>query len=312
MKNRKGLSGVEGGKGICYQWKEKGQCFQGDRCSFRHEAQDRAQKPEHAAATPPEPALSRGRSVSKKRSIRGKSNHASTLRHPCRYYLKGPCTRTPCEYWHPPSAKFYKTKRVVSQETRVCFLTFKVDEQPHKRPKKGYFPKRRESEDKGAVAVVKSVSQFGCVSQDSDALVSQGRIEFRGSPMRDVLGPIQRVRFTKSALRHASIPDKKGPSIGQIQVKPRHQRSLYAIKFEDRSHEETERQQRRARSKTWDLAKDILKLKANDKATFFSLAEKWFLPSVSPKEPEEREWLIPERVCTWSVRKTLTRQSWSP
>ena len=52
VKSRKGLSGVEGGKGICYQWKEKGQCSQGDRCSFRHETQDRAQKPEHTAATP--------------------------------------------------------------------------------------------------------------------------------------------------------------------------------------------------------------------------------------------------------------------
>ena len=34
---------------------------------------------------------------------------------------------------------------------------------------------RRESDDKIAVALVKSVSQWGCVSQDSDALVSQGR-----------------------------------------------------------------------------------------------------------------------------------------
>ena len=37
IKSRKGLSGVEGGKGMCYQWKEKGQCSQRDRCSFRHE-----------------------------------------------------------------------------------------------------------------------------------------------------------------------------------------------------------------------------------------------------------------------------------
>ena len=26
VKSRKGMSGVEGGKGTCYQWKEKGQC----------------------------------------------------------------------------------------------------------------------------------------------------------------------------------------------------------------------------------------------------------------------------------------------
>ena len=63
VKNRKGLIGVEGGKGICQQWKEKGQCSQGDRCSFRHETQDRAQKPEHTAATLSEPSITRGRSV---------------------------------------------------------------------------------------------------------------------------------------------------------------------------------------------------------------------------------------------------------
>ena len=35
-KNRKGMSGVEGGKGTCCQWKEKSPCS--DQCSFRHEA----------------------------------------------------------------------------------------------------------------------------------------------------------------------------------------------------------------------------------------------------------------------------------
>ena len=108
VKSRKGLIGVEGGKGICHQWKEKGQCSQGDRCNFRHETQDRAQKPEHTAATPSEPNLSRGRSVSRKRSIRGRSNHGSILRQLCRYYLKGTCTRTSCEYWHPPDCQFFK------------------------------------------------------------------------------------------------------------------------------------------------------------------------------------------------------------
>ena len=34
VKNRKGLSGVEGGKGICYQWKEKGQCSKGNSAVY--------------------------------------------------------------------------------------------------------------------------------------------------------------------------------------------------------------------------------------------------------------------------------------
>ena len=110
VKNLKGTSGVEGGRGTCYQWKEKGQCSKGDQCSFRHESNDRAQKPEHTAATPSEPSFSRGRSVSKKRSIQGKSNHGAILRQPCRYYLKGTCTRSPCKYWYPPECQFYKTE----------------------------------------------------------------------------------------------------------------------------------------------------------------------------------------------------------
>ena len=106
VKSRKELIGVEGGKGICYQWKEKGQCSHGDRWSFRHETQDRAQKPEHTAATVFEPSMSRGRSVSRKTSIRGESNQRSILRQPCRYYLRGTCTRTSCEYWQPLECQF--------------------------------------------------------------------------------------------------------------------------------------------------------------------------------------------------------------
>ena len=52
-----------------------------------------------------------------------------------------------------------------------------------------------------------------------------------------------------------------------------HQRSPYAMKFEDRSQKETERQQQCARSKAWSLAKNIFKLKEKVKATFNLPAE---------------------------------------
>ena len=182
------------------------------------------------------------------------------------------------------------------------FPHYKVDEQPHKKPKKSYFPKRRESDDKNAVAIVKTVSQLGCVLQDSDALVSQGR-RSRGNPMQKVLEPIQRVRFTQSTLRQASIREKKGPSLGKIDVKVLHQRSPYAMKFEDRSHEETERQQRCARSKAWNLARNMYKLKENDKATFYSPAEEWVLPAASTKEPEKREFVVDSGASMHMVSK---------
>ena len=131
-KNRKGMKGVEGGKGISHQWKDKGQCSQGDRSSFRHDTQDRAQKPEHTAAISSEPTASRGRSVSRKRSIRGKSNHGSILRQPCKFYLKGTCTRTPCEYVHSPECQIYKTKTGCKSGNTCLFPHPKVDEQPIK------------------------------------------------------------------------------------------------------------------------------------------------------------------------------------
>ena len=143
VKNRKGMSGVEGGKGTCCQWKEKGQCSKGDQCSFRHESDDRAEKPDHNTFTPSEPCLSRGRSVSKKRSIQGKSNHGAILRQPCRYFLKGTCTRSPCEYWQPPECQFFKTGTGCKARDTCMFPHHKVGEQPTQKPKKGYYSHKR-------------------------------------------------------------------------------------------------------------------------------------------------------------------------
>ena len=110
--------------------------------------------------------------------------------------------------------------------------------------------------------------------------------------MQKVLGSIRKVRFTQSTLRLASIREKKGPSLGKIQVKNPHQRSPHAVKFEDRSHEETERQQRCARSKARNLAKNVYKLKEKDQVAFYSPAEEWVLLAASTKEPEEREFVV--------------------
>ena len=64
------------------------------------------------------------------------------------------------------------------------------------------------------------------------------------------------------------------------------------MKFDDRSHEETERQQRCARSKAWNLAKNMYKLKEKDKAAFYFPAEEWLLTAASTKEPEDRKFVV--------------------
>ena len=120
VKSRKGLSGVEGGKGFCYQWKEKDQCSKGDQCSFRHARDDHAPEPTPRAAPPSEPSVTRGRSTSRKRSARGRSQTGRILRQPCRYCLKGTCTRSPCD------VNSIKLNRDAKQGTSVCSRTFRL------------------------------------------------------------------------------------------------------------------------------------------------------------------------------------------
>ena len=100
---------------------------------------------------------------------------------------------------------------------------------------------------------MKSVRQLSCVSRDTEPPESAA-FSWKG---KKVLRPIRRVRFTRAALRQGNIRGKKGPSLGKIQVKIPHQRSPYAMKFEDRSPGETARQERCASGDAWELAKNI-------------------------------------------------------
>ena len=63
-------------------------------------------------------------------------------------------------------------------------------------------------------------------------------------------------------------------------------------KFEDRSQEETEWQERCAREAAWRLAKNILKLKEKDETALFSPSENWCLLAPSALKPEEREFVV--------------------
>ena len=210
-----------------------------------HESNDRA-KPTPKAAPPSEPPTPRGRSASRKRNIRGKSQSGKFNRQPCKHFLKGTCTKLPCEYWEPLAGQFYKTKSGCKFGAECPFPYWKVEEQPNKKPKK--------DESKSAVASVKSVRQLSCVSQDTEPPDS-ATISRKG---KRVLEPTRQVRFTRAALRQANIREKKGPSFGKIQVKIPHQRSPNALKFEDRSPMETVRQERCARGDAWELAKSYI------------------------------------------------------
>ena len=168
-------------------------------------------------------------------------------RWPCKDYLKGTCTNSFCEKWHPPECLFYKTKSGCRFGEKCSYAHRQVDEQPTKRSKK--------NDDKSAAAMLKkgdwhesepvrdhelergstgrrssNARQLGCVFQD---MKPPKPILWKCTDMRK---PIQRVKFTKAIARHTKIRDQN-PSLGYICPGEPHQRSPNAPKFEDRSQD---------------------------------------------------------------------------
>ena len=95
--------------GYCWQWKANGQCSKGDTYSFRHDINKRAK------STQPSPSQRSStrqneRNASRTRSPRGRSPSGRMSRWPCKDYLKGTCTNSFCEKWHPPECLFYKSE----------------------------------------------------------------------------------------------------------------------------------------------------------------------------------------------------------
>ena len=292
--------------GDCWQWEANGQCSKGDNCSFRHDVNKRVKM------TQPNPSPNSfmqqdERKASRTRRPRGKSPSGRMSRWPCKDYLKGTCTNSFCEKWHPLECLFYKTMSGCRFGEKCSYEHRQVDEQPSKRSKK--------NDDKSAVAMLKkyelhdrtgqpvvcrdtrhaqghgpvgcsssSARQLGCVFQDMEPPKSILR------KRSDMQKPIQRVKFTKAIARHTKIRDRN-PSLGYICPGEPHQRSPNAPKFEDRSQEETEWQEQGAREAAWKLAKSVLKLKEKNRATFFSPSENRCLPA-SILKPEEREFVV--------------------
>ena len=203
-------------------------------------------------------------------------------RWPCKDYLKGTCTNSFCEKWHPPECLFYyKIKSGCRFGEKCSYAHRQADEQPSKRSKK--------NDDKSPVAMLKKYELHDrtgqpAVDRDTRRESNHGLVECSSSNTRqlgcvfqdmeppkltsilressDMPKPIQRVKFTKAVARNTKIRDPN-PGLGLICPGEPHQRSPNAPKFEDRSQEETEWQEQGAREAACKLAKSVLKLKEN-------------------------------------------------
>ena len=245
VKNQETKQRAQRTLGDCWQWKANGQCSEGDNCSFRHDMNKRA-KPTQPNPSPRSSTRQTVKNASRTRSPRGRSPSGRMSRLPCKDYLKGSCTNSLCEKWHPPECLFYKSENGCRFGEKCSYAHRQVDEQPSKRPKK--------NGDKSAVAMLKSTRHLGCVFQDMEPPKSSSILR-KSSNIRK---PIRCVQFTKAVVRHANIRDQN-PSLGMICPGDPHQRNPNAPNFEDRSQEETEWQERWAREATWRLAQNVLK-----------------------------------------------------
>ena len=109
---------------------------------------------------------------------------ATMFRLPCKDYLKGTCTGSFCEKWHPPVCLFYKSENGCKFVEKFSYAHRQVDEQPGKRSQK--------NGDKSAAAVLKKTSrQLGCVFQEMERPKSS--LILRKSSI--ILKPIRCVRF---------------------------------------------------------------------------------------------------------------------
>ena len=225
--------------GDCWQWKANWQCSKGENCSFRHDTNERA-KSTQPNPSPRSSTRQDEKNASTTRSLRDRSPSGRMARLPCKDYVKGTCTNSFCEKWHPPECWFCKSENGCRFGEKCSYAHRQVHEPPSKRSTK--------DGDKSAVAMLKrheqhqrtgrpvldacssSTRQLGCVFEEMEPPTSLSILR-KSSNIRKL---IRCVKFTKPVVRHAGIRDQN-PSLGMICPGDLHQRNDHARKFEDRS-----------------------------------------------------------------------------
>ena len=106
----------------------------------------------------------------------------------------------------------------------------------------------------GAVAILKQRKVQGCVSQNSDPKKSISR---KAGHVRLNTSSGHTIQFLGRSWYEIRIRERKWPSRGVTHKGEPHERNPCARKFEERTPEETSRQEDCAHEGAWDLAKEL-------------------------------------------------------
>ena len=86
------------------------------------------QKPLHPLESPTQ----RGISASKKKNLGGRSPSGKFARQPRKDHENGICTKSPCDYWHPPVCQIYKSESGCKVGDECSLAHRQVEGQPSK------------------------------------------------------------------------------------------------------------------------------------------------------------------------------------
>ena len=213
-----------------------------------------------------------------KRSTSLEARPATRAQIPCLFGAT--CQNLSCTYRHFPVCLNYKSEKSCIHGSNCQYRHADGEEKPSK--------KSKSVSNQGAIAILKEKKIQGCLSQNSDPKKSflRNTVQTRLNASAG-----HAIKFSGRTWCEIQIRERKGPSRGVFQKGEPHERNPCALKFEERTPQETLRQEECARKAAWDLAKHKYKLKTEDKATFYFLVEIKAPVPVS-KNTEERVFVV--------------------
>ena len=242
--------------------------------------------------------------VSKKRSIQGKSNHGSILRQPCRFFWRVLARDRLVNIVILPSV-IYKTETGCKAGDKCLFPHHKVDEQPNNKPKKGHYSlqkkdRKRRQECSG---FCENCTTIGLRLARLGNIGFSKRQTILGKPDAESLERNSKATIHQVYATSCEYPGKERTIVGKTKCQSSSSAKSQRYEIWGPGPDETERQQRCSRSKAWNLAKNIYKLREKDQVTFYSRMEEWVLWAASTKEPEEREFAVDSGASMHMVSK---------
>ena len=192
-----------------------------------------------------EPPTQKRRNASKKKNHKARNPSGKVARQPCKHYLKCTCTKSRCEnYWYSPECQFQKSASGCKFGEKCSFVRRQVEGQPSKKQKKMLTKK---------LSLFWKVHDRWVANSDTEPPESLLRLRKRTKVLRFrlVIQTSEKTKVRRSSSHNFS-------SAQSVRFK----------KFEDRSQDVIERQERCARGDALRSVKHILKLKERDKATF--------------------------------------------